>query len=76
MEPQQGAASPVIGDWNQLKGTYVEIHVKGKIRDMGWVDCVAEDGSILWLAMDGAANRRLIEKQSDIRVLDGAEISR
>lgn len=78
MEPEQGDAWQSIEDWNQLKGRYVEIHPNGNIHDIGWVDCVAADGSILWLALDGAANRRLVQKHSGIhlRVLDGAGRSR
>lgn len=78
MEPEQGAAWQSIDDWNQLQGRTVEIYVNGNIHDIGWVDCVAADGSILWLALNGATNRRLVQKHSGIhlRVLDGAERSR
>lgn len=78
MEPEQGAAWPSTDDWKQLKGRYVEIYLNGTFHDNGWVDCVSADGSIFWLALDGAVNRRLVEKHSCIlvRVLEGAEIPR
>jgi hypothetical protein len=78
MDPELGAAWQPIDDWNQLKGRYVEIYLNGNMHDIGWVDCVTADGSILWLALDGPANRRLIQKHSGIyvRVLEGAGRSR
>ncbi|MFJ6453875.1 hypothetical protein [Paenarthrobacter sp. NPDC091669] len=71
-----GAAWQSIDDeCNQLKGGYVGIFPQGNIHNTDWV---AEGVSIPWLALDDAANRRLVQKHSGIhvRVLEGAGRSR
>ncbi|WP_461172723.1 hypothetical protein M1D93_17380 [Arthrobacter sp. Z1-9] len=57
-----------VDDWTQLQDRFVEIHRRGTILDRGLVDAVTIDGSILWLAHDGAATRRLILKQDAVNV--------
>lgn len=57
-----------IDDWRQLQDRHVEILRSGSILDSGRVDAVTNDGSVLWLAHDGAATRRLIVKQDGVHV--------
>lgn len=55
-----------------LIGQDIEIHdYYARIIDSGHVEEATKDGSILWLAMEGALPRRLIEMKSEwqIRVL-------
>lgn len=57
-----------VDDWTQLQDRFVEIDRRGTILDRGLVDAVTDEGSILWLAHDGAATRRLILKQDGVCV--------
>lgn len=57
-----------VDDWRQLQARHVEILRSGSIFDSGRVDAVTNDGSVLWLAPDGAATRRLIVKQDGVHV--------
>lgn len=52
-----------IDDWSTLKDQHVEIHIGGKLIDQGRVDDVTPDGAVLWLMLDGASGRRIIENQ-------------
>lgn len=65
---QLGGYWQPVDDWTQLKDWLVEIHRRGTILDRGRVDAVTDEGSILWLAHDGAATRRLILKQDGVHV--------
>ncbi|MFH5877237.1 hypothetical protein [Arthrobacter sp. NA-172] len=49
-------------DWTLLIGQKIEIHEQGRILDEGRVEDVTKDGYVLWLEMDGATCRRIIEK--------------
>lgn len=49
-------------DWACLDGRNVEIRREGKNVDLGKVDLVSLDGTVLWLAADGADSRRLYAK--------------
>lgn len=50
-----------IDDWTKLIGHGVEIHERGRIVDQGRIDDAMKDGSILWIAQQGANPRRLWE---------------
>jgi hypothetical protein len=52
-----------VDDWSTLKDHHVEIHIGGKLIDQGRVDDVTPDGAVLWLMLDGASGRRIIENQ-------------
>jgi hypothetical protein len=58
----------LVDDWTQLQDRFVEIHRRGTILDRGLVDAVTDDGSVLWLAHDGAATRRLILNRDGVAV--------
>ncbi|MDQ0801477.1 hypothetical protein QF050_003116 [Arthrobacter sp. SLBN-112] len=61
--------SPVLQqDWLLTKGTLVEARHRHHLARTGLVDDVTPDGSILWLAADGALTRHMIDKS------DGYEI--
>lgn len=67
--PAAGIAAPdtpsswhPIDNWNMLEGRDVEIYCRDRIVDRGTVESVTADGRILWLSLDGATSRRLIEK--------------
>lgn len=49
-------------EWTQIVGQHIEIHEEGQIIDRGRVEDVTRDGTVLWLKMEGAQHRRLIEK--------------
>jgi hypothetical protein len=49
-------------DWLPVLGEVVQIRNNGCIIREGFVDAVTNDGSILWLAADGAHNRQMIIK--------------
>lgn len=60
-----------------LIGQQVEVVEHGEVIDHGHVEDVTEDGLILWLTMDGANDRRLIEldPQRELRVrTDAADL--
>jgi hypothetical protein len=45
-----------------LEGRDVEIFCRDRMVDKSTVESVTADGRILWLTLDGATSRRLIEK--------------
>jgi hypothetical protein len=47
--------------WHQLVGSRVEVRRGGDVLDVGIVDDAMADGTLLWLAQEGAKNRRIIE---------------
>lgn len=49
-------------EWIRVVGQRIEIHEKGQIIDAGQVEDVTGDGTVLWLKMEGATHRRLVEK--------------
>lgn len=49
-------------NWATLVGMDVEIRHTGTNVRSGWVDAAMEDGTALWLAQDGALERKIIEK--------------
>ncbi|MDR6417704.1 hypothetical protein [Pseudarthrobacter sulfonivorans] len=51
-----------VEDWTLLDGRDIEICEQGQVTDRGRVDAITKDGTILWLAQDGARPRRLIEQ--------------
>ncbi|BCW78332.1 hypothetical protein NicSoilC5_03510 [Arthrobacter sp. NicSoilC5] len=55
-------------DWSALVGSPVEVHHLGKLVDLGTVECVTHDGSLLWLQQNGAVPRRIIEKDPDVHL--------
>lgn len=57
-----------VDDWTQLQDRQVEIYQRGSVLDSGRVETVTDNGSILWLAQDGAATRRLILSQDGVHV--------
>jgi hypothetical protein len=66
-----------VDDPYLLIGQQVEVVEHGEVIDHGHVEDVTEDGLILWLTMDGANNRRLIEldPQRELRVrTDAADL--
>jgi hypothetical protein len=58
----------IQGDWLLTKGTLVEARHHYHPARTGLVEDVTADGSILWLAADGAFTRHMIDKS------DGYEI--
>jgi hypothetical protein len=58
----------LVDDWTQLEGLNVEIYADECVLDRGSVEITTADGAILWLALEGADSRRLIEKLPDIHV--------
>jgi hypothetical protein len=60
------AAWRPIDDWTTLEGHEVEFHQRGRIIDVGTVESVTADGTILWLKLEGAVPRRIVLKQLDI----------
>jgi hypothetical protein len=62
----------VPDNWSYLQGREVSVRVRDTVVDSGRVDAVAPDGSILWLAMDGAVGRRLIERHPDMHIQPAA----
>jgi hypothetical protein len=61
-----------IPDWTTLKGHDVDIYDHGQIADRGRVEAVTADGSIFWLAQEGANARRLVQNglSVDVRLRD------
>lgn len=55
-------------DWRPVAGQLVEIRRLGEVVCAGTVDAVTSDGSVLWLARDGAQERRLFERCEGYRV--------
>ena len=53
---------------HNLVGEWVDVWADGRRVDSGRVDAVMPDGSILWLAADGATPRRIIEPTSRVHV--------
>ncbi|MFE4080349.1 hypothetical protein [Paenarthrobacter sp. YIM B13468] len=51
-----------MNDWTRLPGFAVEICGSHKLVDRGIVGLVTPDGSILWLAQEGAGHRQIVEK--------------
>ena len=49
-------------DWTLLIGQHIEVHNNGQLIDRGEVEAATADGHIMWLALEGASPRRLIEK--------------
>lgn len=49
-------------DWIPVVGEAVQIRNNGEVVRDGVADAVTKDGSILWLAADGAHNRQMIIK--------------
>lgn len=47
-------------DWLPVIGETVQIRNSGEVVREGLVDAVTHDGSILWLAADGAYQRQMI----------------
>ena len=55
-----------VDDWSTLEGRTAEFHRHGHLIDSGTVEAVTPDGEILWLKLDGALPRRILEKAPDI----------
>ncbi|GGJ22277.1 hypothetical protein GCM10010052_19250 [Paenarthrobacter histidinolovorans] len=51
-----------VEDWTSLTGFEIEIWDRDRLMDRGVVDTVTVDGAVLWLAQDGVAHRRAVEK--------------
>lgn len=66
-DPRLTAWQPA-DDWSILAGLEVEVHRRGQIVDVGVVDCVTDDGNILWLRQNGALQRRIVEKTLDVLI--------
>ena len=49
-------------DWHRALGQYVEIRLHGKVLRSGIVEDVMPDGSILWISIEGAHGRKMIER--------------
>lgn len=49
-------------EWLPVRGEAVQIRNNGRIIREGFVDAVTADGSILWLAADGAFPRQMVCK--------------
>jgi hypothetical protein len=60
-----GVAIPLL-DPQRLREREIEIELYGRIIDRGVVDCVAADGSILWLKPDALNHRRLIQSSAGL----------
>lgn len=50
-----------VEDWGSLPGSLVHIRLQGRTICTGIVDCVTNDGEILWIR-PGWDARRLVEK--------------
>lgn len=65
MQVTTTAEAPSIYDqhpthWNELiPGTRVEVSLENSITDRGVVDCVSEDGTVLWIWLEQAGQRTL-----------------
>lgn len=57
-----------VDDWGTLTGCPVEVHHRGQLVDLGTVECVTHDGSLLWLHQNGAVPRRIIERSPDVDI--------
>lgn len=55
-------------DWPGLDGHVVEVWRLGEHVTTGTVEQTSEDGSVLWLAAEGAVTRRLFDKKSGYRM--------
>ncbi len=55
-------------DWDQLVGSWVEVHHEGEFVRAGIVDEVMSDRGILWLASSGVEPRTLFDKDSGYRI--------
>ncbi|MEV7605892.1 hypothetical protein AB0N65_10690 [Paenarthrobacter sp. NPDC089322] len=55
-----------VDDWTGLKGLTIEVHQRGFVMDRGIVDAVTPDGLVLWLAFEGAVERRIVEKAAGV----------
>jgi hypothetical protein len=55
-------------DWTPVIGEQVEIRNNGQAVRSGVVDCVTHDGSILWLAAEGAFCREMINRADGYEV--------
>jgi hypothetical protein len=49
-------------DWTSVIGEQVEIRNNGQAVRSGVVDCVTQDGSIVWLAAEGAFGREMVSR--------------
>lgn len=55
-------------DWRPLLGVVVEIRHRNRRLRTGTVDAITEDGSILWLGVEGAFCRSMFERADDFEV--------
>lgn len=60
-------------EWGILVGLHVEIGHGGTFIRSGWVDAAMEDSSALWLAQDGAFERKLFDKAEGFSIWITAE---
>lgn len=49
-------------DWQRTLGQYVQVRRHGEIVRSGTVEDVTPDSSILWISVDGADARQMIER--------------
>jgi hypothetical protein len=65
---ENSAGHGLRDDWHMLVGHVVEVWRLGQHIATGTVEQAAEDGSVLWIAADGAGTRRLFDRRSGYRM--------
>lgn len=66
--PAERSTSTPHHDWNQLIGTWVEVHREGKLVRAGIVDEIMADAGIVWLASSGVERRVLFDTGSGYQI--------
>jgi hypothetical protein len=55
-------------EWQSLRGTFVEVCIRGKLYRSGYVDEAMPDATGVWIAAHGAFGREFIQKADDYEI--------